>query len=175
MVPNGFKRFGVWTFEIYEPFWKSNIDWSQHSSTEKVSTWYFMILTKNCCLQNIKIKLNSRTWMIFQALEPVQPYWPHQPYFTKKVPGPEDWIISGTKKTNNGPFLRNGSWSGEQDKHTNRVYYPLADTKLLVVVAVGDVMSKLPNPLLHFFLKKRKKNQRFWTFQKLQSKKCRIT
>ena len=36
--------------------------------------------------QNIKIKLNSRTWMalkssavIFQALEPLQPQWPPQP------------------------------------------------------------------------------------------------
>ena len=45
-----------------------------------------MILTKNICFQNIKIKLNSGTWMtlqssvvIFQALEPLQPQWPLQP------------------------------------------------------------------------------------------------
>ena len=45
-----------------------------------------MILTKNNCVQNIKIKLNSGTWMtlqssvmIFQVLEPFQPQWPLQP------------------------------------------------------------------------------------------------
>jgi hypothetical protein len=39
-----------------------------------------MIVAKNICFQNIKIKLNSGTWMtldsselIFQALEPLQP------------------------------------------------------------------------------------------------------
>ena len=51
----------------------------------KNSTWYFVILQKKI-LQNIKIKLNSRTWMtlkssvvIFQTLEPQQPQWPLQP------------------------------------------------------------------------------------------------
>ena len=45
-----------------------------------------MILPKNNCFQNIKIKLNSTTWMtlmsslvIFKALEPLQPQWPQQP------------------------------------------------------------------------------------------------
>ena len=52
----------------------------------KNSSWYFMILPKNNCFQNIKIKLNSTTWMtlmsslvIFKALEPLQPQWPLQP------------------------------------------------------------------------------------------------
>ena len=42
--------------------------------------------TKSMFFQNIKIKLNSRTWMtlkssvvIFQTLEPLQPQWPLQP------------------------------------------------------------------------------------------------
>ena len=62
-----------------------------------------MILPKQKLFQNIKIKLNSTTWMTlksslvnFQALEPLQsqwpqrplqPHWPHQPlhpYFIKK-------------------------------------------------------------------------------------------
>ena len=72
----------------------------------KNSSWYFMILPKNNCFQNIKIKLNSTTWMtlmsslvISQALEPLQPqwllqpqqppwpWWPIQPHFFKK------WLI----------------------------------------------------------------------------------
>ena len=76
--------------------------------------------------QNIKIKLKTRTWMtltsslvIFQALEPLQPQWPHRPlqpqwpqqplkpYFIKELPNPDDWIIPGTKMTNAGPFLWN--------------------------------------------------------------------
>ena len=65
---------------------------------------------KNIFFQNIKIKLNLRTWLtwmtlkssvvIFQALEPLQPHWPLQPqkpYFTKELPDPDDGIIPGTK------------------------------------------------------------------------------
>ena len=82
-----------------------------------------MILPPKKVFQNIKIKMNSRTWMtlkssvvIFQALELLQPHWPHQPlqphwllqpqkpYFTKVLPDPNDWIIPGTKMTNTGPF-----------------------------------------------------------------------
>jgi hypothetical protein len=50
-----------------------------------------MILSKKDGFQNIKIKLNSRTWMtlessvvIFQALESLYPQGPRQPHFTKK-------------------------------------------------------------------------------------------
>ena len=87
-----------------------------------------MILPKQKLFQNIKIKLNSTTWMtlksslvIFQALEPLQsqwpqrplqPHWPHQPlqpYFIKKIPEPDGWIIASTKMTSTGPFLWNGS------------------------------------------------------------------
>ena len=83
-----------------------------------------MIQPPTKVFQNIKMKMNSRTWMtlkssvvIFQALEllqphcphrPLQPHWPLQPqkpYFTKKLPDPNDWIIPGTKMTNTGPFL----------------------------------------------------------------------
>ena len=81
----------------------------------KNSSWYFMILPKNNCFQNIKIKLNSATWMtltsslvIFQALEPLQPQWPLQPqqppwpqwpiqpHFIKKMTDTDGWIIPGT-------------------------------------------------------------------------------
>ena len=59
--------------------------------------------------------------VIFQALEPLQPQWPQQPqhpqwpqwpqqpHFIKKFTDPDGWIIPGTKMTNNGPFLWNGS------------------------------------------------------------------
>ena len=43
---------------------------------------------------------------------PLQPQWPQQPlkpYFIKINPDPDDWIIPGTKMTNAGPFLWNGS------------------------------------------------------------------
>ena len=45
----------------------------------------------------------------FQALEPLQPHWPHRPlqphwplqpqkpYFTKNLPEPDGWIIPGPK------------------------------------------------------------------------------
>ena len=82
----------------------------------KNSSWYFMILPKNNCFQNIKIKLNSTTWMtlmsslvIFQALEPLQPQWPLQPpwpqwpiqpHFIKKITDIDDWIIPSTTMTN---------------------------------------------------------------------------
>ena len=84
--------------------------------------------TKSIFFQNIKIKLNSRTWMtlkspvvIFQALEPLQPQWPQQPqqpqwpqwprqpHFIKIFTDPDGWIIPGTKMTNTCPFLWNGS------------------------------------------------------------------
>ena len=92
------------------------------------STWYFMILTKNICFQNIKIKLNSRKWMtlkssvvIFQTLEPLQPQWPLQPqqppwpqwplqpHFIKNTTDCDGWIIPDTKMTILVPFLWNGS------------------------------------------------------------------
>ena len=87
-----------------------------------------MILPKRTYFQNIKIKLNSNAWMtlksfvvIFQALKPLQPQWhqwpqqpqwpqwPRQPHFIKKITDPDGWIIPGTKMTNNGSFLWNGS------------------------------------------------------------------
>ena len=47
-----------------------------------------MIIKKN--LQNINIK-------------------PQKPYFTKKLPSPDGWIVPGTKMTNSGPFSLNKS------------------------------------------------------------------
>ena len=60
-----------------------------------------MILTKNTCFQNIKIKLNSWTWLTLQSsvvifhaseplqhqwpLQPQQPQWPLQPHFIKRI------------------------------------------------------------------------------------------
>ena len=43
---------------------------------------------------------------------PLQPQWPQQPlkpYFIKEIPDIDDWIIPGTKMTNAGPFLWDGS------------------------------------------------------------------
>ena len=87
-----------------------------------------MNLPNQYFFQNIKIKLNSRTWMtlkssvvIFQTLEPLQPQWPLQPqqppwpqwplqpHFIKNITDCDGWIIPGTKMTNTGPFLWNGS------------------------------------------------------------------
>ena len=49
-----------------------------------------MILPKQFLFQNIKMMLNSRTWLtlkssvvIYQALEPLQPQWPQQPQQTQ--------------------------------------------------------------------------------------------
>ena len=59
--------------------------------------------------------------MIIQAKKPQQPLWPHrpqwphwpqqhlQPYFIKKIPGIDGWIILGTKMTNSCQFLWNSS------------------------------------------------------------------
>ena len=69
-------------------FQKSNISWPQQPPTKKVVNFnmIFHESSKSIFFQNIKIKLNSRTWMtpkssveIFQALEPLQPQWPPQP------------------------------------------------------------------------------------------------
>ena len=89
--------------------------------------WYISWIYQIKIFQNIKIKLNSRTWMtlkspveIFQTLEPLQPrwppqppqppwpQWPSQPHFTKNITDCDGWIIPVTKMTNTGPFLGNG-------------------------------------------------------------------
>jgi hypothetical protein len=80
MVPSGFKRFVYLSF--INQFKKNNIGWPQQPPTKKVIKFnmIFPDSTKKYYFQNIKIKLNSRTWMtlkssvvIFQALEPMQP------------------------------------------------------------------------------------------------------
>ena len=119
---------GIWVSST--SFLKSNISWPQQPPTKKVVNFnmIFHESTKSIFFQNIKIKLNSRTWMtlkssvvIFQTLEPLQPQWPLQPqqppwpqwplqpHFIKNITDCDGWIIPGTKMTNTGPFLWNGS------------------------------------------------------------------
>ena len=119
---------GIWVSST--SFQKSNIGWPQQPPTKKVVNFnmIFHESTKSIFFQNIKIKLNSRTWMtlkssveIFQTLEPLQPQWPPQPqqppwpqwplqpHFIKNITDCDGWIIPGTKMTNTGPFLGNGS------------------------------------------------------------------
>ena len=119
---------GIWVLSI--TFQKIVMGWSIQPLTEKVLNFnmIFHDSTKTIFFQNIKIKLNSRTWMtptssvkFFQTLEPLQPQWPPQPqqpagpqwplqpHFIKNITNCYGWIIPGTKKTNTGPFLWNGS------------------------------------------------------------------
>ena len=88
----------------------------------------FLDFTKNNGFQNIKIKLNSTTWMalecsvvIFQALEylwsqwpqqpqqPQWPQWPQQPHFTDEITEFYDSINHGTKNTFPGLSMWNES------------------------------------------------------------------
>ena len=114
---------GIWVSST--SFQKSNISWPQQPLTKNVVNFnmIFHESTKSIFFQNIKIKLNSRTWMtlkssveIFQTLEPLQPQWPPQPqqppwpqwplqpHFIKNITDCDGWIIHGTKMTNTGPF-----------------------------------------------------------------------
>ena len=115
-------------------FQKSSIGWPQQPLAEKMLKFNLILhdsTQDKYFFKTSKMKLNSRTWMtlkspvvIFQALEPLQPQWPQQPqrpqrpqrpqwpwqpHFIKRIADPDDWIIPGTKITNNGPFLLNGS------------------------------------------------------------------
>ena len=101
-------------------------------------SWFFQ---RKHVSQNIKIMLNSRTWMtlkstavIFQALEPRQPHWPQrprqplwhhwplQPYFIKGNPGPDGWIIPGSKMIKIGPFF----WNESSKIHFLQIFDTLA-------------------------------------------------
>ena len=88
-------------------FQKNDIGWPQQPPTEKVPEFNMIFhdsTPQKRFFQNIKIKLNSNTWMnlkssvvIFQALKPLQPQWPQwpqqpqwpqwpqQPHFIKKI------------------------------------------------------------------------------------------
>ena len=112
-------------------FQKNDISWPQQPPTEKVLEFnmiFYDSTPQKRFFQNIKIKLNSNTWMnlkssvvIFQALKPLQPQWPQwpqqpqwpqwpqQPHFIKKSTDPDDLIIPSTQMTNTSPFLWNGS------------------------------------------------------------------
>jgi hypothetical protein len=114
-------------FEFHQPVLKkSNIGWPQQPPTKTLLKFnmIFPDSTQNFFFQNIKTKLNSRTWMtlrssvvIFPTLEPMQPKcplqpqqppWPQfplQPHFIRKVTDPDVLIISGTKMTNTGTLL----------------------------------------------------------------------
>ena len=95
-------------------FQKSNIGWTQQPLTERVLKFIIMFsdYTPFFFLQNIKGRLNLRTWMtlkssvmIFQALSPLQPQWPlwpqqsqwpqwpWQPHFIKKFTQHDAWIM----------------------------------------------------------------------------------
>ena len=107
---------GIWVSST--SFLKSNISWPQQPPTKKVVNFnkIFHESTKSIFFQNMKIELNSRTWMtlkssvvVFQTIEPLQPQWPLQPHFIKNITDCDGWIIPGTKVSNIGPFLRNES------------------------------------------------------------------
>ena len=96
-------------------FQKSNIGWPL---TERVLKFrmIFPDSTPIFFLQNIKVRLNLRTWMtlkssvvIFQELSPLQPQWPLWPHFIKKNTQHDGWINPSAQTTNNSPFLWNGS------------------------------------------------------------------
>ena len=108
-------------------FQKNYISWPQQPPTEKVLEFNMIFhdsTPQKRFFQNIKIKLNSNTWMtlkssvvIFQALKPLQPQWPQwpqqpqwpqwpqQPHFIKKSTDSDDLIIPSTQMTNTSPFF----------------------------------------------------------------------
>ena len=131
---------GIWVSST--SFQKSNIGWPQQPLTKKVLNFnmIFHDHTKKYFFLNIKIKLNSRTWMtlkssvvIFQTLEPQQPQWPLQPqrprgpqwplqpHSIKKITNPDGWIIPGTKMTNHSElewdFCVGFSWGVKYYSH----------------------------------------------------------
>ena len=97
----------MWTFWSLEPIFKNVTQACLNSLQQKRCINWKMIChdsTKKNGFQNIKINLNSTTWMtlecsvvIFQALEypwpqwpqqlqqPQWPQWPQQPHFTKEI------------------------------------------------------------------------------------------
>ena len=98
--------------------------WYQKSRNVGTSCMTFHDSTKTFFFQNIKIKLNSRTWMTWkssvvifhlqpqwpqQPQQPQWPQWPRQPHFIKNFTYPDGWIIPVTQMTNTGPFLWNAS------------------------------------------------------------------
>ena len=97
-----------------------------------------MILPQKNVFQNIKIKLNLRTWMtlkssvvIFQALELLQPNWPHRPL-------QPHWPLQPQKLY----FTKQTSWSWWLDHpwHQNDQYGPLF------------VEWIIKNPIFHWYL-----------------------
>ena len=58
------------------------------------------------------IKKNQKSnigWPQQPLTEKMLPHWAQKPNFLKKLPDIDDLIIPGTKMTNTGPFLWNGS------------------------------------------------------------------
>ena len=111
-------------------FQNINTGWPQQPLTERVLK-FNMIFPDSIpffSLQNIKVRLNLRTWMtlkssvvIFQTLEPQRPQWPlqpqqpqwpqwlPQPHFTKEMTEFYVSINHGTKMTYPGLSMWNGS------------------------------------------------------------------
>ena len=85
LVASGVKKICV-SSTIFQ---KNDISWPQQPPTEKVLEFNMIFhdsTPQKRFFQNIKIKLNSNTWMnlkssvvIFQALKPLQPQWPQWP------------------------------------------------------------------------------------------------
>ena len=107
-------------------FWKSNIGWPKHPPTEKVlklnmifhDSTQKILFSKHRNKAEFKNLCDSEVLSSdFPGLKTLQPHWPHrplqfcwphqslQPYFTKNLPGPDDWMIFGTKMINTVPFL----------------------------------------------------------------------
>ena len=101
-------------------------------SRETKGTYSSLILSKKSFFkisdlspQKIDFKNQDDTIVIFQALQTsaasltstasatslasTRPQQPLQPYYLKKLPGPDGLVITGTKVTNTGYFLKNGS------------------------------------------------------------------
>ena len=98
--------------------WISDKTWSKCS--ENFSLYSPHVFKKNGSLISFSNQSDCFWWKSYtnKPMQPhwsqqhLQPHWPHQPlkpYFLKELPDPDGWIIPGTKMTNTGPFLWNGS------------------------------------------------------------------
>ena len=113
----------IWVSSTY--FQKSNIGWPQQPLTEKVikfnMVWFYQKTFFSKRQNKAEVITQKSSVLIFQTLEPLQPQWslqpqqppwpqwPLQPHFIKNITYCDGWIIPGTKMTNTGPFLWNGS------------------------------------------------------------------
>ena len=125
VASGGYKFWVSWI-----SFQKSNISWPQQPPTGKALKFNLIFhdstkinfVSKHQNKAEFENLVNSEVLSSdFQALEPLQPQWPRQPqqpqwpqwpqqpHFIKKFTDPDGSMIPGTKMTNTGPFLWNGS------------------------------------------------------------------